>query len=347
MDEKLTWILEQHRKRYPQMQWQDTVKLIYQHVMGAGHMIDSPSIALQHLQQEMAGLPVKSVFPDKKDYEPIGNERVRLYLSTVRRMGYSPDLINRLFVDGAGAPTAADHNVLRELIADLPPQPEIAAYLASGCPPVHHSDQYRLAYRPAYRVIPAVYARILPLLAAIDEAPKPVVVAIDGMCGSGKTSVAALMARIFGARVIHTDDFYLPKSERTPERMAIPGWNLDIPRFRREVLEPIARCEKIRYSIYDPHLDGMAGTRELPPADVTVIEGSYSLHPELIQAYDLTVYLAVSPDTQVDRILERNGADWLVMFQNQWIPAENVYAEHFRIAQNARFFFKNEEKLSL
>ena len=48
--------------------------------------------------------------------------------------------------------------------------------------------------------------------------------AIDGRCGCGKSSLAALLARELDGNVFHTDDFYLPfPAERTIGGHIRPG----------------------------------------------------------------------------------------------------------------------------
>ena len=46
-------------------------------------------------------------------------------------------------------------------------------------------------------------------------AGRPILIALDGRCGSGKTTLAAQLAERFpGSRTIHTDDYYLPPAQR-------------------------------------------------------------------------------------------------------------------------------------
>ena len=49
-------------------------------------------------------------------------------------------------------------------------------------------------------------------LAAAKDAP--VLLGIDGRCGSGKTTLANWLAQQLHCPVLHTDDFYLPLSAR-------------------------------------------------------------------------------------------------------------------------------------
>ena len=107
------------------------------------------------------------------------------------------------------------------------------------------------------------------------------VLAIDGRCGSGKTTLAALLAQTLPCRVVHTDDFYLPFAARRPDWRTTPLGNMDLDRLRREVLEPARRGEEIVYRAYDCPHDVLRPAALLPPRPLTVVEGSYSLAPAL------------------------------------------------------------------
>ncbi len=69
---------------------------------------------------------------------------------------------------------------------------------------------------------------------------QPCLVAIDGPCGSGKSSLAGAFHDLFpDSLVIHVDDFFLQPHQRTPARMLEPGDNLDRERLIQEVLLPL------------------------------------------------------------------------------------------------------------
>ena len=71
----------------------------------------------------------------------------------------------------------------------------------------------------------------------------PFLVAIDGRCTAGKTTLAGLLQGKRSCNVVHMDDFYLPFAKRTPERMAQPGGNMDFERLLSEVLLPLKRAD--------------------------------------------------------------------------------------------------------
>lgn len=166
------------------------------------------------------------------------------------------------------------------------------------------------------------------LLSRMDAlAGRRAIVAIDGGAAGGKTTLAAWLARRFGADVLHMDDFFLQPHQRTAQRLCEPGGNVDYERFAREVLLPLRRGEAYCYRRYDCRTQTLGEGKERAPAPLTIVEGSYSLHPALAAQYDLRVLLEVDPRTQSARILKRNGADKHRRFMQEWIPLENRYFE--------------------
>lgn len=151
-------------------------------------------------------------------------------------------------------------------------------------------------------------------------------VAIDGPCASGKTVFAASLHERFGGNVLHMDDFFLRPEQRTPERFAEPDGNVDRERFEAEVLKPLAAGKAVRYRPWDCHTGDFATSRSVEPAALTVVEGSYSMHPALRGYYDLTMCLIVDPSERLRRLEARNPR-MLQRFIDEWIPLENRYFE--------------------
>lgn len=176
----------------------------------------------------------------------------------------------------------------------------------------------------------------MELLQAIDEKLpqlERLLLAIDGGSASGKTTLAALLAQRYGCPVFHMDDFFLRPEQRTPQRLAEPGGNVDRERFFSEVLQPLRQGGPASYRRYDCQTGQL-----LPPVlrqagQLNVIEGAYSMHPELSALYDLSVFLAVSPETQRRRILQREPSFKQQLFFRQWIPMENRYFQTFSIPE--------------
>ena len=153
-----------------------------------------------------------------------------------------------------------------------------------------------------------------------------VVVAIDGKCTSGKTTLASLLADVYDCNVFHMDDFFLRPEQRTPERFAEIGGNVDYERFAEELLAPLKAGEPFSYRPFDCSTFTLAQPVSVQPKKLTIIEGTYSHHPYFDDPYDLKILLTVTEDLQRQRVLERPAFLHSRFFES-WIPMENRYFE--------------------
>lgn len=210
-------------------------------------------------------------------------------------------------------------------------------YRTDGCRPVSHSDEYREAYQPHYRVIKTEYANCFSVLSEIADLlsrKRSVVISIDGRCGSGKTSLASLINEVFSCNVFHMDDFYLPPQKRAADWKDIPAGNMDLERFRKEVLQPVKEGKDVLYRPFDCQTGQLAESSIIPAALLTVIEGSYSQHPMLTEQYDLKVFVTCNPDVQRKRLTDREGKG-VSSFFSHWMPMEERYFKAFDIEKNS------------
>ncbi len=171
---------------------------------------------------------------------------------------------------------------------------------------------------------------ILLLLAQLPNKTRHLI-AIDGPCGSGKTTLAEKLATILGVAVIHMDDFLIPFHLKTPERLSIPGGNVDIERLQQEVLQPYANHLPIAYRRYDCHADQFSDVIALPEQQYTILEGNGSLLPKIRALADCCFFLRISPDKQQERLLQRVGKERLADFKRLWIPLENTYFSAYHL----------------
>lgn len=160
--------------------------------------------------------------------------------------------------------------------------------------------------------------------------PAPVLLGIDGPGGAGKSTFARhLVAQLGpGAVVVEGDDFYrdLPETTRIAldARQGVEEY-FDWQRLRRQVLEPVRAGERVlRYQRYDWATASMGSWVELATPDVVVVEGVYTLRPELRDLLDVTVYVEADEATRRRRQLARgqNPSAWI----ERWMAAEDLYA---------------------
>ena len=156
-------ILLAHAKKYPRMEPTDAVKLIFQNEFGGGHLIRDEEACLQYLRKEYE---ITMQDPTLPLLEEIGNDMVRVRLAALDAHGYTVQALGQAFLR-----SAARHrgnldsfrnklSVLQELTlkGDMPFSLDsltryLAEYEQAGFPPVSHSEIYRNAYRPAYRIV--------------------------------------------------------------------------------------------------------------------------------------------------------------------------------------------------
>ena len=161
-----------------------------------------------------------------------------------------------------------------------------------------------------------------------------VIVAIDGKCTSGKTTLASQLAEIYDCNVFHMDDFFLRPEQRTPERFAEVGGNVDYERFHEEVLLPLKSGKAFSYRPFDCSTFTLSAPVIVAPKKLNIIEGTYSHHPYFGTPYDLKIMLTVDDETQRQRVLER-PAFLHKRFFEEWIPMENRYFEVFKISDQS------------
>ena len=161
MMEELRAILITHAKRYPLMQPTDAVKLIYQNEFGGGHLIRDEEACLNYLRWEYASVEKNPTAPMHED---IGNGIVRVNLAAVKPEDL--EQLGRHFIRSAAEHTGAMDSFQRklEVLRQVTREGYFAfsvealekyleEYKKAGYPAVSHSDAFRKAYEPSYRII--------------------------------------------------------------------------------------------------------------------------------------------------------------------------------------------------
>ncbi|NLC45113.1 MAG: uridine kinase [Clostridiales bacterium] len=158
-------------------------------------------------------------------------------------------------------------------------------------------------------------------------------VAIDGNSGTGKSSLANLLENVYDCNLFHMDDFFLTPDLRTEERLNEAGGNVDYLRFYNEVIKGLESGKEFSYRKFDCQLLEFIPADPVRPKKLNIVEGSYSMHPQLIDHYDLKIFLELNEDEQKQRILARNGLMMHERFINEWIPMEEKYFKELGIKE--------------
>jgi len=333
---------------HPSLQPQDALKMCYQAAFGAEHLLTDEASARAYLASEWESTPGDA---NAALYERISNEVCRLNLSAWKGLNLPMEWLLQLFIHSC-KPLP---NALNRFFAFLGSVDALCAadalpfgmdewkaakeeYLHQGVRPLHHSDIYRSAEKPAYRVMDASFLRLLPLLLSTHAASakgKAKVIALDGRAASGKSTLARQFACITGAGIVHMDDFFLPPELRTEERLATPGGNVHYERFAQEILPRVAKAEAFSYPVFDCGCMALHGERTVAASELRIVEGAYCCHPALGEYMDLRVFSDISPREQLRRIRIRESEDMARRFTEQWIPMEESYLKAYAIRDRA------------
>ena len=169
-----------------------------------------------------------------------------------------------------------------------------------------------------------------------------IIIAIDGMTGSGKTTLSKELSQMFDdAPIFHADDFFLLPELRTEERLKEPGGNIHYERMKKEVIDPLINGkinDIIKYKPFNCRIQDFGEEKSLKINKINIVEGSYSLNPYFGKYYDFSVFLKINDNEQIERLTKR-APKMINNFINKWIPLEKKYHEAFNLYEKCDIKF--------
>lgn len=169
--------------------------------------------------------------------------------------------------------------------------------------------------------------------ARIEEAARrkagPLIVAIDGRSGTGKSTLAEALAKRLPAVVIEGDDLYAGGTgikDDPPQARAARciDWQA-----QRMALSAMREGHPARYHAFDwDAFDGSSAqaATQIEPAPIIILEGVYAARPELRDLLDLCILVRLPDALRQARLIAREGA--LGPWELQWHEAEDWYFAH-------------------
>jgi uridine kinase len=151
-------------------------------------------------------------------------------------------------------------------------------------------------------------------------------VAIDGRGGSGKSTIADGIVELLVPRaaVLRVDNFFKPLAEWRPQ------FGRSIPHLRWEdfhaVLTALRAGETARYRPYDWRNDRLGGEVQVR-ADIVVVEGLYAMKKGAHPLYGLTMWVEADIDSRMERVVARDGTEFLDRWNREYLPLERDYIE--------------------
>ena len=152
--EEMKNLLRVQKKRYPLMNEEDVIKFVFQGMLGPGHLIRSQEEALARLHSEMDTLEPN---PDEPLTERVSPDWFRLNLRAAKAKGIKQeDIVYWFFSSANKKPLSFTrqnvYNFCVKLDGSEKMRQAAARVLDEKWLP-SHSEQYRNAYHPAYRVL--------------------------------------------------------------------------------------------------------------------------------------------------------------------------------------------------
>ena len=140
------------------------------------------------------------------------------------------------------------------------------------------------------------------LLSAIEklDSTQPIGLAIDGVAGSGKTTLASrLCGDLKSCQVVHMDDLYEGWNDPLSQRLTA--------KVIRELLEPFNQQIPIRYQKFDWILNRFDKFEDLKTSNILILEGVGSGQREFRKYLSKTIWVEYDPSQGFDRVIARDG----------------------------------------
>lgn len=173
-------------------------------------------------------------------------------------------------------------------------------------------------------------ANIINCLKMLQHQKTHLLVAIDGLGGAGKSTLARLLKEQLKTlewivAVVKHDDFYLPSHQRENQQAKVIGRDFDWERLRDQVLTPIREGRSAHYQRYDWETDALAEWRTISAPDVVLVEGVYTTRRELAHLYDLKIWVECPRAIRLARGIARDGEKARTIWEQDWMPKEDDY----------------------
>jgi uridine kinase len=189
----------------------------------------------------------------------------------------------------------------------------------------------------------------------------PTRVAIDGPPAAGKTTLAdelAVVLRTHRRDVIRAtiDDFLFPRAQRYPRgEYSAEGCYFDTHDYHalnRVLLDPLGPGgnRRFQHAVYDRTTDTVLSppVTHAPADAVLIFDGVFLMRPELIDRWDLRIFVSTALDKTVDRavIRERQVASRAEVerrWRERYIPSQQLYFATVRPTDHADIIVHNDE----
>lgn len=168
----------------------------------------------------------------------------------------------------------------------------------------------------------------------------PILIAIEGFGGAGKTTFADKLAKeLYDSYVIGIDDFIVK------EKLTESSWDkgsFDRKRLEEQVLKPISEGKTAKYQKLIWADNALGDYMEVPKVRYIIVEGISSYHPDIAHYYDYKIWIDTPIAIAKERGHARDGSNENAQFWDLWAANDLRYQEKYHPEWKADFVFNNE-----
>ena len=179
-------------------------------------------------------------------------------------------------------------------------------------------------------------AELVDLINVLAERAPLTMVAFDGPSGSGKSTLTLNLQKLLpGSQVVDIEFFYSDVGVDPPDGLSPEECyeqHVDWRALDEQVLRPLRRGETGSYQLYDWIAEQKGDWVSVTPEGIVLINGLYAMRPELMDVYDLTVYVDTPPTERTARLATRpDNPVWV----ERWAIGFDWYIDHMRVEERA------------
>jgi uridine kinase len=163
---------------------------------------------------------------------------------------------------------------------------------------------------------------------------KPVLIAVEGYGGSGKTTLANELSNALGkAYVVHLDDFIVK------EKMNEPSWEsgFDRKRLEEQVLAPASAGKSVNYQTLLWVSNSLSQPSLMPPVDYLIVEGISSSHPDISHYYQFVIWMDTPIEVAKARGQARDAGNENEHMWDLWAENDIRYQDKYHPEKKANF----------
>ena len=184
--------------------------------------------------------------------------------------------------------------------------------------------------------MPVTLQELTALIEALAARAPLTMVAIEGPSGAGKSTLSRTLHGLLpDSQVVDLEFFYSDVGVDPPDGLSPEECyeqHVDWRALDAQVLRPLRRGEPGRYQLYDWIAEKRTDWVEVRPRGIVLVDGLYAMRPELMDFYDLTVYVDTPPGERSARLAKRpDNPVWV----ERWAVGFDWYIDHMRVKERA------------